>query len=237
MIKVTIWNEHIQDKTQENVLSVYPDGMNAVLASIFSDKEKYLVRTATLDQPECGLPQALIDDTDVLLWWGHAGHDKVSPEVVERVVNAVHSGMGFIPLHSSHFALPFKRLMGSSCTLLWRDGNRERLWCSAPAHPIAAGLPAHFELADEEMYGEFFDIPTPDEVVFIGWFSGGEVFRSGVTFHRGLGKIFYFQPGHETCPTYYDANIRKVIENAVEWAKPGLRVAKMECGHPEPLEK
>lgn len=237
MIKVTIWNEHIQDKTQENVLAVYPDGINAALASIFADKEQYFVRTATLDQPECGLPQELIDDTDVLIWWAHAGHDQVIPEVVERVVHAVHSGMGFIPLHSSHFALPFKQLMGSSCTLLWRDGNRERLWCSAPAHPIAAGLPAHFELADEEMYGEFFDIPTPDEVVFIGWFSGGEVFRSGVTFHRGLGKIFYFQPGHETCPTYHDANIRKVIENAVLWAKPTLRTGKLECGHPEPLEK
>ena len=148
-----------------------------------------------------------------------------------------HSGMGFIPLHSSHFALPFKRLMGTSCTLLWRDDNRERLWCSAPAHPIAAGIPAHFELANEEMYGEFFDIPNPDDVVFIGWFSGGEVFRSGVTFHRGLGKIFYFQPGHETCPTYHDPVIRQVIKNAVNWAKPTMRTGKLVCVHPEPLEK
>ncbi len=237
MIKVTIWNEHVQDKDQADVIKVYPQGMNAALASIFENDPEYLVRTATLDQPECGLPQELIDDTDVLIWWGHAAHDKVSPEVVDRVVDAVHSGMGFIPLHSSHFALPFKRLMGTSCTLLWRDDNRERLWCSAPAHPIAAGIPAHFELANEEMYGEFFDIPNPDDVVFIGWFSGGEVFRSGVTFHRGLGKIFYFQPGHETCPTYHDPVIRQVIKNAVNWAKPTMRTGKLVCVHPEPLEK
>ena len=144
--------------------------------------------------------------------------------------------MGLIVLHSGHFSKIFRRLMGTSCSLKWRDGARERLWCANPGHPIAQGLPEHFELDVEEMYGEFFDIPEPLETVFIGWFNGGEVFRSGVTFRRGLGNVFYFQPGHEANPTFHNENIQKVITNAVRWAAPATKKPEIICPCVEPLE-
>jgi trehalose utilization protein len=163
----------------------------------------------------------------VLIWWGHAAHGQVRDEIVEQVAEAVWSGMGAIFLHSAHFSKPFKRLMGTPCNLTWREaGERERLWLTSRNHPIAAGLPDHFELETEEMYGEPFGIPEPLETVFISWFQGGEVFRSGVTYKRGAGNVFYFRPGHETYPTYHDANVQRVIANAVRWAhNPARRIA------------
>jgi len=180
------------------------------------------VRTATLHQPEHGLTDDVLAATDVLTWWGHAAHDRVSDAVVDRVQQRVLEGMGLIVLHSAHASKIFRRLMGTSCMLRWREAaEQERLWIVDPSHPIVEGLQGEcFELEHTEMYGEFFDIPAPDELILISWFEGGEVFRSGCTFRRGKGKIFYFRPGHETFPIYYDQNVRRVIANAVRWAAP-----------------
>ncbi|SLN66082.1 ThuA domain-containing protein [Roseisalinus antarcticus] len=218
-IRAIVWGENIHEKSNAIVGDLYPEGMHGAIAEGLNAAAGIEATTATLQEHEHGLSEARLAEADVLLWWGHAAHGDVADEIVERVCRHVWSGMGLIVLHSGHFAKPFKRLMGSPCNLTWREaGERERLWVTSPNHPIAAGLPPHFELEQEEMYGEPFGIPEPLETVFISWFQGGEVFRSGVTYKRGAGSVFYFRPGHETYPTYYDANVRRVLENAVRWA-------------------
>jgi trehalose utilization protein len=237
-IRVTVWNEFRQEHTDAPVAAIYPDGIHGAIADgLRASGSGFEVRTATLDEPEHGLTEAVLAETDVLTWWGHVAHEEVSDEVVDRVQQRVLEGMGLIVLHSGHFSRIFKRLMGTSCDLKWReDGRRERLWVVDPSHPIAAGLDETFVLPEEEMYGEHFDIPAPDGLVFISWFEGGEVFRSGATFSRGRGRIFYFRPGHETHPTYFDANIRLVIASAVRWAA-APSGAQPTFGHrPEPPE-
>ena len=219
-VRVTVWNEYRHEKAHETVKEHYPDGIHAVLAKALQDAGN-AVKTATLDEERHGLTTEVLDATDVLVWWGHMAHGEVADEVVEDVVQRVWRGMGLIVLHSAHFSKVFKRLMGTSCDLKWREAQeRERLWVVSPSHPITQGIDQYIELPHEEMYGEFFDIPAPDEIVFMSWFQGGEVFRSGCTFHRGRGKIFYFRPGHETHPTYHDARVQRVIQNAVRWARP-----------------
>ena len=218
-IRVTIWNEGRHEKSNKDVHRVYPDGIHAPIAAHLKNAG-CAVRVALLDDPDHGLTDDVLKNTDVLTWWGHMAHGEVRDEIVDRVHNRVLEGMGLIVLHSGHFAKIFKRLMGTSCSLRWRVADEtERLWVVDPSHPIAAGLPPHFEVC-EEMYGEFFDIPPPDELVFVSWFEGGEVFRSGCTWRRGAGKIFYFRPGHETFPTYHDKNVLTVIANAARWAAP-----------------
>ena len=172
-----------------------------------------------------------LEDTDVLVWWAHVAHDRVPDEIALRVKEYVNRGMGFIALHSAHPSKPMQYILGTSGTLQWREGDRARVWCTCPTHPIAKGIPASFELPSEEMYGEYFDIPKPDDLVFISWFAGGEVFRSGCTWTRGYGKIFYFQPGHETQRSYYVPEVRQIIKNAVRWANPVVRMPKLECPH------
>jgi trehalose utilization protein len=230
MIRAVVWGENVHEQTNETVREIYPDGMHTCISDALNAAPNIEAETATLQEPEHGLPQARIDQTDVLLWWGHAAHDDVSDEVVDRVAEAVWGGMGLILLHSAHFAKIFKRLMGTPCNLTWREaGERERLWVTARGHPIAQGVPDHFELEHEEMYGEPFSVPDPHETVFVSWFQGGEVFRSGLTYRRGAGRVFYFRPGHETYPTYYDENIRKVFCNAVNWAQPqGPRITDVQ---------
>ncbi|MEM2790853.1 MAG: ThuA domain-containing protein [Thermofilaceae archaeon] len=220
-IRVTVWGEFIQERTEEAVTRVYPRGIHEAIAEHLRQMPGLIVRTATLEQPEHGLSDEVLRETDVLVWWGHVAHDKVRDEVVERVYRRVLEGMGLVILHSAHYSKIFRRLMGTSCSLKWREaGEKERIWVVAPWHPIAEGLPEYFELEHEEMYGEYFDIPPPDELVFISWFEGGEVFRSGCCFYRGRGRIFYFRPGHETYPTFYNHHVRRVIYNAVRWAAP-----------------
>jgi len=219
-IKVTVWNEFQHERMNEKIKRIYPDGIHSVIAG-FLAKEGFAVRTATLDQPEHGLTDEVLADTDVLIWWGHRAHKMVADEVVDKVHSRVLNGMGMVVLHSGHFSKIFKKLMGTTCNLKWREiGEHSRIWVVEPGHPIAAGLPPYFEIPHEEMYGERFDIPAPDTLVFISWFPGGEVFRSGCCFQRGMGKIFYFQPGHETYPVYYQPEIQQVIINAVRWAAP-----------------
>lgn len=235
-MKVTIWNENQHEKTDSRILEIYPGGIHAYIASFLEDSD-IEVRTATLDDEECGLTDAVLADTDVLLWWGHMAHNKVPDEVVERVKRYVLSGMGLIVLHSGHHSKIFKALMGTTCNLKWRDDARERIWTVKANHPIAAGIPETFVLEPEEMYGEPFDIPEPDETVFMGWFNGGEVFRSGCTWTRSNGKIFYFQPGHETNPSYRNENVQRIIKNAVRWACPVNKNIPLVCPHFEALEK
>lgn len=218
MTRVTVWNEYRHERTDAAVRAVYPDGIHGAVAAGLRDAG-FDVRTATLDEPEHGLTEAVLAETDVLTWWGHMAHPEVADEVVDRVHQRVLEGMGLIVLHSGHFSKIFKRLMGTGCDLKWREsGERERLWVVDPAHPIAEGLGESFVIEEEEMYGEHFDIPAPDRLVLVSWFKGGEVFRSGCCFERGRGRIFYFRPGHETHPTYFHPQVRRVIANAARWA-------------------
>lgn len=221
-VRVLVWGENVHEQSNEVVKALYPEGMHAVVARAIAADPAAKVSTATLQEPDHGCTEARLAETDVLVWWGHVAHGDVRDEIVERIARRVWEGLGLIVLHSGHFSKIFKRLMGTPCALQWREaGERERLWVINPAHPIAKGLPAHFEIEHEEMYGEPFSIPEPLETVFISWFQGGEVFRSSVTYRRGAGKIFYFRPGHETYPTYYDERVGQVLRNAVNWANSG----------------
>lgn len=238
-IRALVWGENVHERTNKVVADNYPNGMHARIAEALNAEGDISASTATLEQPEHGLTEAALAKTDVLLWWGHAAHGQVSDNVVERVAEHVWQGMGLILLHSAHFAKIFKRLMGTPCALKWREaGERERLWVVNPRHPIAAGLPTYFELENEEMYGEPFSVPEPLETVFISWFQGGEVFRSGLTYRRGAGNVFYFRPGHETYPTYHDATVGKVLRNAVRWAhNPQARLANPTDAPNVPFDK
>ena len=219
--RVTVWGEFRHEKKNPRVRAIYPDGMHEAIASHLRRARDLSVATATLDQPQHGLTEKALNATDVLVWWGHLAHDEVKDSVAGRVVARVLAGMGLVVLHSGHFSKPFKRLMGTSCDLKWREtDDREILWVTRPGHPILAGIDDHFVLEREEMYGEYFDVPEPQETILISSFTGGEVFRSGMTWTRGAGRIFYFRPGHETFPTYHDPNVLRVIENGVRWAAP-----------------
>ncbi len=237
MIRVTVWNEFRHEKTEPKVAAIYPNGIHNAIAGFLKTNEDISVRTATLDEPEHGLTEQVLEETDVLLWWGHMAHHLVSDEIVERVYNRVMQGMGLVVLHSGHASKIFRRLMGTNThKLRWReDGEMVRLWVMDYAHPIAEGLGDYFELPIEETYGEHFDIPKPDDLIFVSWVPGGEVFRSGCCWHRGQGRVFYFQPGHETCPSYYDANVQRVIVNAVRWAyRPSVKMPTVD--HTRPLK-
>jgi len=217
---VTVWNEYRHERNDEEAREVYPEGIHATIADFLED-EGFETRTATLDEPEHGLTEEVLDDTDVLTWWGHEAHEEVEDEIVERVHERVLSGMGLLVLHSGHFSKIFKRLMGTTCDLKWRnEAEKERLWLVEPGHPIAEGIPESIEVPEAEMYGERFDVPAPDTLVFNSWFEGGEVFRSGCCYRRGSGRVFYFRPGHETYPIYKQPEIQKVVANAVSWAAP-----------------
>ncbi|NIT61288.1 MAG: trehalose utilization protein ThuA [Aliifodinibius sp.] len=236
-IRVVVWNEFIHEREKEEVRQIYPNGIHATLAEFLSAQPDMAVKTATLQEPEHGLSEDVVNNTDVLLWWGHAAHEAVQDEIVVRVHERVLAGMGLIVLHSGHFARIFKKLLGTSGTLNYREaGEKERLWNLEPGHPIAAGIGEYFELPQTEMYGERFDIPTPDKLIFISWFEGGDVFRSGCCWERGHGRIFYFRPGHETYPIYHDENVQRVIVNAVRWARPS-RFVENEIQQKKPPEK
>ncbi|SRR5581483_7613315 len=219
--RVTVWGENVHEYKNAIVAKIYPNGMHNVIADGLRESGDFDVRTATLQEPEHGLTEAVLDATDVLTWWGHCAHKEVADKIVDRVQKRVLEGMGLIVLHSGHYSKIFKRLMGTTCSLTWREaGEKERLWVCNPGHPIAQGIDPYFEIPNVEMYGEPFAIPTPDEQIFISWFEGGEVFRSGCTWKRGNGKIFYFRPGHETYPIYYHETVKLVLKNACRWAAP-----------------
>ncbi|MGM0877883.1 MAG: ThuA domain-containing protein [Bacillota bacterium] len=236
-IKVTVWNEYRHEKKNEHVASIYPEGIHHAIGNHLMTNNGFEVKTAVLDDPEHGLTDEVLDHTDVLIWWGHLAHGEVKDEIVEKVRKKVLEGMGLIVLHSGHGSKIFQRLMGTKTgALKWRDdGEKERLWVIEHNHPIVQGLGEYIEIPKEEMYGERFEIPAPNELIFISWFEGGEVFRSGCCYKRGLGKIFYFRPGHETFPIYHQPEILQVISNAVNWAAPNVG-AKFSYGRVKPIE-
>ncbi|WP_182200636.1 ThuA domain-containing protein [Paraliobacillus salinarum] len=218
-MRICVWNENRHEQKNQKVREIYPEGIHGTIYK-FLIEEGHEVVTGTLDEENHGLSDDLLNKTDVLIWWGHLAHDEVEDKWVDKIQQRVLEGMGILVLHSAHFSKIFKRLMGTSCDLKWREADdRERLWVIDPTHPITSGLGSYIELEKEEMYGEHFDIPTPDELLFVSWFEGGEVFRSGATYKRGRGKVFYFRPGHETYPTYHNKEIQTVIKNAVQWLK------------------
>jgi trehalose utilization protein len=239
MARVTVWNEFLHEKKDEEVIAVYPDGIHAVIAAFLKDAG-HETATATLEMPEHGLSADVLEKTDVLIWWGHMAHDKVDDAVVARVKERVLEGMGLIVLHSGHASKIFAALMGTDVwNLRWyEDGTYERVWVIDKGHPIAKGLPDCFVIPADETYGERFGIPEPDKLVFITWYPGGEVFRSGCCFNRGAGRIFYFQPGHETFPVYHQSEVQTIITNAVEWACPASREKTVyTTGHVRPEEE
>ncbi len=236
-IRVTVWNEGRHEKKNEAIGKIYPKGIHGAIADFLNKQPGIKATGVTLDDPDQGLPDKRLAETDVLIWWGHMAHGDVKDELVEKVQKRVWAGMGLVVLHSGHFSKIFKRLTGMNCLLKWREaGEKERVWVVDHAHPIAEGIGDYFELEHEEMYGEPFDIPAPDELVFVSWFAGGEVFRSGCCWHRGLGKVFYFRPGHESHPTYHDAMVLKVIDNGVRWAA-GPRGGAYVQNNVKPIEK
>lgn len=239
-IHVTIWNEYVHEREQnpvgEYIRTFYPEGIHRHLQQALAASDLELT-TGTLDQPEYGLSEAALANTDVLLWWGHCAHDNVPETLVDRIQLRVQAGMGLIVLHSGHYSKIFRRLMGTSCRLRWREvGEKERLWVVAPGHPIARDIPPTFTLPHSEMYGEPFDLPDDGKIVFMSWFEGGNVFRSGVTFQRDAGRVFYFSPGHETYPIYQDANIQRILANAIRWAAPTEILSPRITPSPEPVE-
>ena len=230
MIRVLVWNEFFHESTKEHVAAIYPNGMHNTIKD-FLQCDDIQVRTATLQDENCGITKEILAETDVLIWWGHMKHNEVPYEVAYMIKDAVLSGMGAIFLHSGHHSRPFRELVGTSGNLTWREtGDSEVLWVIEPAHPITQGIDRFIRLEHEETYGEPFVIPTPDKLLFIGSYSGGEVFRSGCLFERGNGKIFYFQPGHETFPTFKVPEIQTVIRNAVRYVAPTCRM-EVKCPH------
>lgn len=236
-INVTVWNEYRHEKRNEQIRNIYPEGIHGAIAGYLKKQEGFNVRTATLDEAEHGLTDDVLNTTDVLVWWGHMAHHLVDDAIVDKIQRRiVMDGMGLVVLHSGHFSKIFKRLMGTTCNLKYREaGEKSRIWIVENGHPIAQGLPQYFEIPQEEMYGERFDIPAPDTLVMVSWFQGGEIFRSGCCYQRGNGKIFYFQPGHETYPVYHQSEVLKVIANAACWAAPSNGPV-MEFGERQPLE-
>jgi trehalose utilization protein len=237
-IRVTVWGENVQEQTTPSIRAIYPHGLHQTIADALNQVPGISARCAVLQEPEHGLSEARLAETDVLTWWGHKAHAEVSDAIVERVAARVWQGMGLLVLHSAHYSKLFKKLMGTSCSLSWRVADeRERLWVCQPGHPIAAGLARSFELPQSEMYGEPFAIPTPEEIILISWFAGGEVFRSGCTWQRGAGRVFFFAPGHEIYPIYHDTNVQRVIANGVRWACPrGEPWIDEGCARVEPAE-
>ena len=232
-INVTIWNEYRHEKSDENVAKLYPNGLHAAIGEFLSKNDDMKITLAALDDPDQGLPDEVLNNTDVLLWWGHMNHGEVKDDLVERIRQRVYvGGMGFIALHSAHHSKPFRAIVGTTGNLLWGDNQKEIIWNIMPSHPIAAGIPSHFELPEEELYAEPFQIPQPDAHIFEGWYEHGYVFRTGCTFLRGAGRVFYFQPGHETCPSFYDANVQRIITNGVRWAAPTDFGYEIESGCP-----
>ena len=231
MIKVTVWNEFVHERTEERITKVYPYGIHKEIAAFLGCDDDLEVTTATLDDANCGITKESLAQTDVLIWWGHIAHEQVPDEIAYMVRDAVLDGMGLICLHSAHHSKPFRYLLGTSCNLTWRESDdQEILWVIEPSHPITAGIDRYFIVPHEETYGEPFVIPTPDKLLLIGNYSGGEVFRSSCLYERGNGKIFYFQPGHEAYPTFRVPEVQQIIRNAVRFVAPRYR-KKTDCPH------
>jgi trehalose utilization protein len=240
-LRVLVWDENPHHASKE----LYPNGIRGgVLDGLVESDTLSLLdaKSAHLDEPEQGVTDEILANTDVLVWWGHARHGEVKDELAERVAKRVQEGgMGFVALHSAHYSKTFKKVINGKGDLKggWREStDTEELTVCAPWHPIAEGV-EDFILDNEEMYGGPFDVPPHEVLVLQSYFPlGGEVFPAGICWTvgtgidpaftsgpgkgvgqgHGVGRVFYFRPGHETYPTYLDHRIRRVIYNAVKWA-------------------
>lgn len=220
-IKVVVWNEFRHEKRSEKVAAIYPNGLHAVIKEFLDEDSELEVSLAALDDADCGLPDERLEDTDVLVWWGHMAHGDVPDELVTKIRDRVYEGkLGFVALHSAHHSKPFKAIVGTNGNLTWGRNQKEIIWNLMPSHQIAEGIPDHFTLESEELYSEPFYIPQPDALVFGAWFEDGNIMRAGACFNRGAGKVFYFQPGHETCRSFFNPHVQRVIKNAIHWARP-----------------
>jgi trehalose utilization protein len=213
-IRVLVWSEHTAPK------EMYPHDINGAVADgLRQEPNAFDVRTAELVDPGQGVPEEVLAQTDVLAWWGHILHRSVRDETVDRIERHVKErGMGFLALHSSHMAKPFCRLIGDDGRIggVKHEAGPEEIKVLAPDHPIAAGI-SDFSIDPEEMYDEEFGCGKPDTVVFHSTFPGGHEFRSGCAYTVGVGRVFYFRPGHEENPTYYRDDVRQVLRNAAKW--------------------
>src|SRR5258706_3233299 len=108
-IRVLIWNEGRHEKLNPKVAEIYPNGMQGAIAAHLKKFPEFTVSTSSLDDPEQGCSEKGINDTDVLLWWGHMYHDDVADAAVERVQHRVLAGLGAIVLLSGHFSQNFLR--------------------------------------------------------------------------------------------------------------------------------
>jgi len=241
-VRVLVWDENPPHAPKD----LYPKSINGAIADALNKigDGQIAATTASLDDAGQGISEDALQNTDVLLWWGHARHGEVSDETAERVRRAVwENGLGFIPLHSGHYSKPFKAVLECTGHLMggWREApgfEPEEITVCAPRHPIAQGI-EDFTIPLEEMYGAPFGIPPFETLVFQSYFPlGGEYFPCGFTttvgagidaeFTSGPGKgvgrgdgkgrVFYFRPGHETCPTYHNATVQQIIANGVLWA-------------------
>lgn len=240
-LDVTVWGEYHFEHENEIAGETYPDGVHAAIADFLD--EDFEVHTATLADPEHGLTEEVVAETDVLVWFSHLKNDAVDDAVVDRVCRRVLEGMGLIVLHSGCRSKVFRQLMGTSCDRGVRDlVETQRVWVVDPGHPIVDGLQRpYIELPEAQANTEPFDIPEPDRLVMVSWFEGGDVFRSGCCFRRGNGRIFMFGPGHEEYPIYRRDDVQLVIGNAVEWAAPTdaphqPAIDDADVRHPDPLE-
>lgn len=212
---------------------MYPKEIGGVLNEIICELDNVeILKICSSYEEECGLTEELLNKADVLLYWSHGGNNEFPDHIAKRVSEYVLRGMGFVVLHSAIGAKPFKLLMGTSCSMRYHHDDFEKMICCNPLHPIAEGVPERFDLGTEETYGEFMDIPKPDDVIYLGWFDSGEVCRSVCTWTRGYGKIVFLQPGHETNPSFYNPHVRKLIQNSCMWAKAVKKISMV----PEAVE-
>ena len=241
-MRVTLFTEYNASMDCDEAKASYPNGgMNPALEAFLKTENEVTTIIHSDGDDGSALTEEILKNTDVLVWWGHWYHGSVNDKVADMVVEFVNRGMGFIALHSAHASKPFRRLVGTNGSLSWREmGENERLWVIEKAHPITKGLGDYVDIPHEEMYGEPFAIPAPDELLFISWFKGGEVMRSGCVFNRGYGKVFYFRPGHETLPTYLNPQIQQIVLNAVKYVAPVVGVLDKPTDSiwvKEPIEK
>lgn len=215
-MRVVVWSE---GEVHGHEATGYPEGMPAAIADAVRGIPEAQVEIASIDDADQGVPDERLRQADVLLWWSHMRHEDLLSATVDRVVSAVEHGLGLVALHSAISSPVFRRLVGTTGGFGgWRHGDREVLWTVDPSHPICRGVEFPVVMPQQEMYSEPANLPTPDELVFISSFSGGEVFRSGITYRRGVGRIFYFSPGHEEYPVFLHPGVRGILANATSWA-------------------
>ena len=161
---MVVWSEGTAPK------NVYPDDINTAIAEGLKPMKGWDVVTANLKDPDQGLPDAMLNSANVLIWWGHQKHGDVKDELVQKIVKRVNEdGMGFIATHSAHYSKPLKALLGTNCG--WKyyidDGTPVELIVKAPKHPIAKGI-KNFTIPKTERYGDPFEVPTPETLIFDG---------------------------------------------------------------------